>query len=223
VSLQVILIASASHAVPAGSSDPSSCGFGINMHTNGDYFDDFGGEYIQHVWGDYVNPDAQLYPNRAKHFPNAHIKGAEQDMWMTVGCEFCSDAAQKEAAKGKWAIWTLGYGAYDSLPGDADFENSTKLLGTCENCPAAGGFFHKKAIWTGYNNATQRYKGSTTCCKQGCLDPNACKALEANLLKCSAAPCCHITDIGCMYTGPTRFSCDKTAVSHVVQTNETIV
>jgi len=226
VPLQVILIGSSSVAVLAASSDPpSSCGFGIHVDLKGDYFDGFAGEYLGHVNGDYIHPDKVASPKQAKYFPNAHINnglGAFDDKWLSLGCEFCSDAAEKEAANGKWSILQMALGN-DVLPTD---KGGAKLLGTCENCPASGGAlpWSPKATWTAYGNATQSYKGSTTCCQQACLDPNVCK-LHWGALKCFAADCCSWHPaIGCRYVGK-QPSCApaKGEGLHVMQTNLTIV
>jgi len=225
VSLQVMLIASSSIAVVAASSDPpSSCGFGINVDLEGDYFDDFAETNLGHVQGDYVNPDPVASPQQAKYFPHAHIKKeSTYDMWLSFGCEFCSDAAEKEAAMGKWAIWHVACsGCYrDAIPTDG----GAKLMGTCENCPAAGGAWpwSPKATWTAYGNATQSYKGSTTCCQQACLDPNACK-VDWGPVRCALADCCTFTDIGCRYAGKGMYCASaKGEGLHVMQTNQTIV
>jgi cytochrome c5 len=228
VSLQVILIGSSSVAVLAASSDPpSSCGFGIHLHLKGDYFDGFAGGYLGHVQGDYIHPDKRYVPKQAKYFPNAHIQNGlgEGDKWLTLGCEFCSDAAQKEAAMGKWAIWKpRSLPGTDVLPTDAP--GGAKLLGTCENCPAAGGVlpWSPKATWTAYGNATQSYKGSTTCCQQACLDPNVCK-LDWGALKCFATDCCLWNlALGCRYVGKQPICAPaKGEGLHVMQTNLTIV
>merc|ERR1712232_975936 len=212
--------------------DPSSCGFGINLDLGGDPLDS--GSLESQWGGDYINPGKEATPNRAKYFPNAHILGhfiptnfGNDDNWLTLGCEFCTDAAEKEAAMGKWAIWQTvsnltdclyinRTACSDTLPTDG----GAKLLATCTNCPAAGGSWpwSPKATWTAYGNATKFVKGSTTCCQQKCLDPSVC-TVDWNPLKCAMTACCHFTDIGCQYVGKERACAPANGESlHVTQT-----
>jgi len=217
VTLLVILIGSFSITALATSKDPpSSCGFGITLDLDGD------SDWRDQLKGDYVIPDKKLTPKRAKYFPKAHIKPSlegvepgDDDNWLSLGCDFCADA-EKEAAKGKWAIWrTFNHTRedIDTVPTDG----GAKLLATCKNCPAAGGSWpwSAKATWTAYGNATETVKGSTRCCQQACLDATVCDNIK--VLQCITATCCNFGDNGCTYKGPSRY-CAKGKVLDVMQT-----
>jgi len=205
-------------------SDPASCDRAINVPVK-----------VPTTWGGYYDKQSVMtrYPNRRKHFPDAHVqtwqnagwdcKGNDQggcngdrDQWVTLGCDFCV-AEEKAAAADKWAIWhTVG-------SPDSNCTGFPSKTGRRENCeqdtlPRDGfvqliatyddRYLWSPKVWTSYSNSSLTAKGSPICCHPVCKTDPGC----ANVTwPCGAffGGCCSGSPFqGCHYDGH-HDECDK--------------
>jgi len=202
-------------------SDPASCERAVNVNIR----------YDTEGWDGYYDRNTQFstYPNRRKHFPDAHVqtwldagwdcKGNDQggcngdrDQWLTLGCDYCV-AEEKAAAAGKWAIWhtinnldsnCTGFERrenceQDTLPRDGQ----VKLIATYDDR-----HFWSPKVWTSYSDPSITLKGKPVCCHQVCLSDPGCANVTWPCGELFGGCCSGSPLMGCHWGGP-HDECNK--------------